>query len=161
LNFYKDKVDVRAFFVQYNKDLEIEALRSIPVVFPKVEPKGIFLLLLSYPTEKRIVSNNKFFIYCASSSDDIFKKITSIKKKDGLKGILPDQRFNELRIISDIPIVSSLPLLGRVKDELIKFGGTEIGFNKVNGDSCLIEFEENPTEKKWFWNMVFELRWGG
>ncbi|MCL2156032.1 MAG: DNA/RNA nuclease SfsA [Leptospirales bacterium] len=167
LNFYKDKVDVRAYSVQYNEDLEIESLKNIPVLFPKVEPKGIFLLLLSYPPEKKAAFNNKsknkFFIYCGSSNEDLFKKIASIKRKDGLRKILP-ARFNELKIISDIPIVSSLSLSGRIKDELIKYGGVEIdkigvGIDNINEDSFLIQYNDNPAEKKWFWDMVFGFRW--
>ncbi|MCL1865669.1 MAG: DNA/RNA nuclease SfsA [Spirochaetes bacterium] len=159
LNFYKDKIDIRAFAVRYNEDLEIESLKDIPVLFPKVEPKGIFLLLLSYSSDNK--SKDEFFIYCGASNDDIFKKIASIKKKDGIKKILPEQRFDGLKIISDIPIVSPLPLLNRVRDELVKYGECEIELDKINGDNCFIQYNENPTEKKWFWNMVFEFRYGG
>ena len=167
LKFYRDKINIRALSVQYDKNLKIQSLKEIPVVIPDVKPYGIFLLVMFNPEDT--VNNDGevleqgFYIYCGYHTENVFKAIASIRKKNGIRSILPDAQFSNLKIISDLPIVSSSITIDEVKNKLIDNGGLSIssdGQNDICTGSRLIYYKEDPVKLSWFWDIILELRFG-
>ncbi len=167
LKLYKDKIHIRALAVQYDKDLKIQSLKEIPVVIPDVKPEGIFLLMMFNPentvSDDGEVLEKGFYIYCGYHRENIFKAIASIRKNDGIKTILPDEQFSKLKIISDLPIVSSSVTNDAVTIKLIDIGGLNISLESINNNytgSRLIYYKEDPLKQSWFWDIILELRFG-
>jgi len=164
LKHYKNKIEIRALAVQYDDNLNIHSLNEIPVIIPEVEPEGIYLMIFfnSKDTVKcdGEVLEKGYYIYCGNSKENIFKTISSIKKKNGIRTILSDTKFSELKIITDLPIVTSSISIAEVQNELMKNGGTEIlsGENHNSPENRIIYYRKNPSEESWFWNMILELR---
>ena len=165
LKYYKNMIDIRAFTVQYDDELNIQSLKEIPVIIPEVIPYGIFFLILFNPAD--IINDDGeileqgYYIYCGNSAGNIFKSIASIKKKNGIRSILPDTRFSGMKIISDLPIVSTSITLDEINNKLENHGGSDILFEN-NNSSCnrLKYYRTNPAEQSWFWDIILELRFG-
>jgi sugar fermentation stimulation protein A len=169
LKYYKNSINIRALAVQYDENLEIQLLKEIPVIIPEVKPEGIFLLILFNPEDKVSISNDGevleqgFYIYCGNSGADIFKTIAAIKRKNGINSILQDGRFSEVKIISDLPIVTPTITTDEVKNMLLNHGGSEVPLNDDSGNDMknnLIYYKTNPAEQSWFWDLILELRFG-
>jgi len=167
LKYYKNKIKIRALAIQYDDNLQIHSLKEIPVIIPEVKPEGIFLLILFNPAD--IVNSDGevleqgFYIYCGSSAGNIFKTIAAIKRKNGISTILPDSQFSRIKIISDIPIVSSSITTDELKNKMIKHGGKTVSLYNQNNkilNNNLIYYKTNPAEEPWFWNTILEMRFG-
>jgi len=167
LKAYKNRIDIHALTVQYDDALIIESLKEIPVIIPEVKPEGIYILTL-YNASNTVDDDGEileqgFYLYCGSAKGNIFKTITSIKRKNGLRLILPEEKFSELKIISDLPVITEYYTTGEVNNRLITHGGESVAFKypeENTTDNHLIFFRNNPAEKSWFWKMVLELRFG-
>jgi hypothetical protein len=167
LKLYKDKITIRALAVQYDEYLKIQSLKEIPVIIPEVEPKGIFLLILFNP-EDTVSSDGEvleqgFYIYCGDHGEDVFKAITSIRKKNGIRSILSGKQFSRLKIISDLPIIGSSITTDEVEKKLIDNGGLSIPFYEHDNNStgkCIIYYKEDPVKQSWFWDLILGLRFG-
>jgi len=165
LKSYKDKINIRALSVQYNEDLKIQSLKEIPVVIPDVKPDGVFILVL-FNQEDTVnddgeVLEQGFYIYCGEHDINVFKAITSIRKKNGIRSILPDEQFSKLKIISDLPIVNSSVIIDEVKSRFIGSGGLSISLDGPNDNSTgnsLIYYKEDPLKQSWFWGIILRLR---
>ena len=72
--------------------------------------------------------------------DNIFKTISSIKKKNGIRIILSDSKFSELKIIADLPVVTFSITIDKVQSDLMQNGGPEVlsGENHESPESTLI-----------------------
>jgi sugar fermentation stimulation protein A len=167
LNFYKNKINIRALAVQYDADLKIQSLKEIPIVIPEVKPHGIFLLVMFNPedtvSDDREVLEQGFYIYCGYHMENVFKAINSIRKKNGIKSILPGKQFSKLKIISDLPIAGSPVTTDEVENRLIDNGGLNLPFDgqRINcAGNCFIYFKENPLKQSWFWDLILGLRFG-
>jgi sugar fermentation stimulation protein A len=166
LKFNKDKIAIRALTVQYDDNLIIHSLKEIPVIIPEVKPEGIYLLILFNPADTLSgdgeVLEQGYYIYCGNSEENIFKTISSIKKKNGVRTILSDTKFSGLKIVTDLPIVASSISINEVQKKLMQHGGTEIPSDESNNyvDNRLIYYKKNPAEESWFWNMILKLRFG-
>ncbi|PKL17445.1 MAG: DNA/RNA nuclease SfsA [Spirochaetae bacterium HGW-Spirochaetae-5] len=164
LTLYKDKINVRALTVQYDNDLKIQSLKEIPVIIPKIKPEGIFLLMMFNPEDT--VNNDGdvleqgFYIYCGDHEENVFKTINSIRKKNGIQSILPGKQFSKLKIISDLPIVTSSITTDEVDKKLIYNGGLSVSLDGQNNNirKCIIFFKENPVNQSWFWDLILGLR---
>jgi len=167
LNLYRDKIKIRALTVQYDEDLKIQSLKEIPVIIPDVEPKGIFLLILFNP-EETVNSDGEvleqgYYLYCGGSEENVFKAITAIKKRNGINSILPGKQFSNLKIVSDLPIVSSTTTIDDIETQLIQQNGLFILADEQNGSDNsgnLIYYKTNPAHESWFWDIVFDARFG-
>jgi sugar fermentation stimulation protein A len=167
LKLNKDKIKIRALTVQYDNDLKIQSLKEIPVIIPEVEPKGIFLLILFNPVDTVSsdgeVLEQGYYIYCNRSELNVFKSITSIKKKNGISSILPGKQFSNLKIISDLPVIATSTTIDDIEIRLIQRGGVFILADEQNGSntcSNLIYYKTNPAHESWFWDIVFDARFG-
>lgn len=164
LKYNKDKIEIRALAVQYDNNLNIHSLKEIPVIIPEVKSEGIYLLILFNPDDTvngdGEVLEQGYYIYCGNSEENIFKTISSVKKKNGIRTKLSDTKFSELKIITDLPVVTSSISIDEVQNELMKNGGTEFlsGENHNSPENRLIYYKKNPAEESWFWNMILELR---
>jgi len=167
LNLYKDKINIRALTVHYNEDLKIQSLSEIPVIIPDVKPEGIFLLILFNP-EGTVNDNGEileqgFYIYCGFDNVNVFKSIAVIKRKNGISSILAGNQFSKMKIISDLPIVSTSISIDDVKSKLLNHSGSIVPACKQNNcitDNQLIYYKTNPVHESWFWDIVFDARFG-
>ncbi len=167
LKLYRDKINIRALAVQYDEGLKIQSLKEIPVIIPDVEPKGIFLLILFNPEDTvngdGEVLEQGYYIYCGRSEENVFKAIASIKKKNGINSILPGKEFSNLKIVSDLPIVSSTTTIDDIETQFMQQNGLFILTDEQNGrGNCgnLIYYKTNPAHESWFWDIVFDARFG-
>ena len=167
LKLHKNKINIRALSVQYDKDLKIQSLKEIPVIIPDVKPGGIFLLVMFNPedtfNDDGEVLEQGFYIYCGDHGDNVFKAITSIRKKNGIRSILSGEQFSKLKLISDLPIVGSSITTDEVEKKLIDNGGLNISLDDQNNNSTakrIIYYKEDPVKQSWFWDLIFGLRFG-
>ncbi len=167
LKFYKDKINIRALTVQYDEDLKIQSLKEIPVIIPDVKPIGIFLLILFNPedivNDDGEVLEQGYYIYFGFDSVNVFKTIAAIKRKNGITLILPWTEFSKMKIVSDLPIVSSSITIDDIKSKIVKHGGSVVPDDKLNDfitDNQLIYYKTNPVYESWFWDVVFDARFG-
>lgn len=167
LKFYKDKIDILALTVQYDDNLKIQSLKEIPVIIPDVKPEGIYLLMLFNPedtvNEDGEVLEQGFYIYCGFDEVNIFKTIAAIKRKNGISLILHGIQFSKMKIVSDLPIVTSSITIDDVKNELVQHDGIIILVNDQNNNISgkhLIYYKTNPAGESWFWNIILKLRFG-
>lgn len=167
LKKYKNNIDIHAFTVQYDESLKIKSLKEIPVVIPDVNPIGIFLLILLNPedtvNEDGEVLEQGYYIYCGNSTGNIFKTISSLKTKNGINRIFPDQRFSKMKIISGLPVISSSVTADKLKLLLSGHRGSIIPYYDKNNtlpSKELVQFKNNPLEDSWFWDLILEVRFG-
>jgi len=164
LKKYKSRIDIHAFTVQYDHSLNIQSLKEIPVIIPDVKPEGLFLLVLLNP-EDTLNSEGELFeqgyyIYCGTSTVNIFRTIGSLKTKNGLNRIFPCMQFSKMKIVSDLPVINSSFTIDQVKTSLSGNGGSAVTFpgtDIISGNE-LVHFKNNPLEQSWFWNLMLEIR---
>lgn len=164
LKHYQEKIEIHALVVQYDDNLNIHSLKEIPVIIPEVKPEGIFLLIFFNPSDTvnsdGEVLEQGYYIYCGNSEENIFKKISSVKRKKGIRTILADTKFSALKIITDLPVVTSSISIDEIQNKLLQHGGTGIppDENNNSAENSLIYYRKNPAEESWFWDMILELR---
>ena len=166
LKKYRDKIEILAYKVCYDKNLKIQELVPVPVVIPEVKPRGIFILILCNKREfifsKKIIKHG-YYVYCGQSADNIFRTISVLKRKNGLRLILPEEFLTDMKIISDLPVITDVIPLKNVKEKLMAGGGSGLIVLKTNPDykdNIIIYFKNNPLEQSWFWDMILEYRFG-
>ncbi len=166
LKNYKDMIDIRALAVQYDNNLNIHSLKEIPVIIPEVKPEGIFLLILFNPEDTADsdgeVLEEGYYIYCGNTSEHIFKTISSLKKTNRIKTIFPYTKFSKLKIIADLPIVTSSISADDVRNKLLIHSVAEVLSEGIKNspDNSLMYYRKNPAEESWFWDTILELRFG-
>ncbi len=167
LKKYKNKIDIHAYTVQYDDKLKIQSLKEIPVLIPDIKPAGIFLLLLFNPedtvNDDGEILKHGFYIYCGDHEENVFETIAAIKRKNGINKILNGIQFSKMRIISDTPIVSTSITIDDLINKLIQNEGTTYTSDYMNtaiSGNKLLYFTANPLEKSWFWDVVFDARFG-
>lgn len=161
-----NKIDIHAYTVNYDKNLEITELKSIPVYIPDIRPEGIFILILhrtkdSYFSGIRI--RQGYYICCISDRVNVFKTIAQFKRKKGPFLIFPEEIRAGLKIISDIPVVSDVITIDDVKEKLIVSGCSDVTSMMIQtpGSACnAVYFHDNPMEQSWFWDMILDMRFG-
>ncbi|HPS87817.1 MAG TPA: DNA/RNA nuclease SfsA [Spirochaetota bacterium] len=167
LKYYQNIIDMHAFTVQYDDNLKINSLKEIPVIIPDVKPYGIFIIIL-FNAEDIIDDDGEileqgYYLFCEKSDENVFRIIKSVKSKNGLRTIIPDERFSKMKIMSDLPIINPSITIDEVKNKLLDHDGREVSFynqdNKVS-DNSLIYYKSKPSEKPWFWEMILQWRFG-
>lgn len=161
-----NRIDVHAFAVRYDENLKIESLTEIPVIIPDIKPAGMYLLILFNP-EDTIIENGEslkqgFYIYCGCTDKNVFNIIKTIKAKKSPEKSYSGKGYSKMKIISDIPLITSSITIDELKHLLIKNSGTPAVFNSenLNRYNNLIYSGTNPADESWFWNMVLGLRFG-
>lgn len=163
LKNFMNKVEILAYTVHYDENLKIKELKPVPVIIPEVSPRGIFLLVLHRSSDSGIPEEQGYYVCCCSGNENLFKTISVIKRKNGLRSILPDELYSDMKIISDIPVITDIITLKEINEKLTAAGGSDFtGIYKISGnvDNTLVYFKNNPLEQSWFWDMVLELRFG-
>ncbi len=154
-----EKVKIRALSIEYDETLRINALKDIPVIIPEVKPQGIFIILMYLHESIKInnaaddVLDKGYYLLCDDDKENIFKAVAKIRRvKTGI--------FLNMKIITDIPVVTTKLKVSDAKSMLINNGGIIIRINNLDNNQALLYFAENPAEKKWFWNEIMNLRFG-
>ncbi len=166
LKKYRENIEIMACTIQYDDDLKIRALLPVPVIIPEVSPRGIIFLVL-HSTGRLFFSgtaiNPGYYICLYKNDKNIFKTISSLKRKNGLGLILPEKISSSMKIISDIPVITDSLSTEYVKEKLTVCGGREISLPEnipAETGNAVLYFKDNPVDEKWFWNTILEMRFG-
>lgn len=157
----RDRISLMALSVEYDERLEITGVSEIPVLIPEVKKSGIFILLMK---KKETDCDSEgdtgsYLLLCGRDDTDVFRRVEQLRRRS--KFYPPDSgiALSEMKIISDIPVVSGEVTLPMMDQYFINGDGG--GVNIFSSEEWRIySFSENPAEKKWFWDAVLKLRFG-
>ncbi len=169
LKQYRDKIDIRAYGVKYSEDLDIIALKQIPVEIPEVRPDGIYSIVLHNRTSQNINVGSMgeiffekgYYIYTGSAKNSLFKRIAHHRNKSKKLHWHMDYIKHHMKIVTDTPIVtesvSECDLASSIKmlshGEIKNFGSTD-----CRCTSHLFYFRDNPVESAEFWEIILNFR---
>ena len=163
-----NKIKFLAYSVQYDNNLNITDLKNVNIILPEAKPAGTYLMILF--NEKtafiNIDKNNQlyfkkgYYIYIDHDDKNIFNKISA--HKSGRKNI--SHAFYELKknmkIISDIPILTEKNIGKELSDKMKNLGCEEIkSLTYMNGNSFFLLYSTaNPLHMEKFWDFVLKKR---
>ncbi len=164
LREFREMIDPRAYAVQYDSNLDIHSLKEIPVIIPDAAPSGVFIILVhntkDHETATGIFLKKGFYVYCGYDAENIFKSVSSFRRKFTSGAFMHGADMKYLKIIADVPIADSSVTTDFVM-RILKVHGASVRFTDSNS-ACIetVYFIENPAERSWFWNSVLEMRFG-
>jgi len=164
------KIKLLAYSIDYDDNLNISELNSIPIKIPDVSPVGSYLIILYNSNEKKIETGRLgflefrkgYYIYTGSGMNNVFKRIARHKKKGTKKHWHIDYIKEQMKIIADIPIVKDYNIECQLSEWLNNSDGKPIdnfGSSDCDCASHLFYFKNNPLESYKFWDFVYRKRW--
>ncbi len=169
LKEYADRIELKALLVKYDKKLRISSLQEIPVEIPKVEPRGIYSLVLrnNSPIDIRVSEcidlklPKGYFLYTASGEENLFKTIAKQRRVTKKARTPLDFIKQHMKIIADTPIVTDIIGEEELANSMSQIADREIeNFSEAPPGSHLFHFKENPIQSPHFWKRILDFRFG-
>lgn len=159
LKSWKERINIKALTIEYNDRLDITGLKEIPVLIPEVKPCGIFIILLEQNDTSINPNIKKYILLCGKDKNDVFKRIK--KLRSGIKFFPHDTGidYSGIRILADLPVITGKIQLAMLDSSFSnEFAGGKIIFHSE--EWRVYSFNINPAEQKWFWDEIFDMRFG-
>lgn len=143
------RINISAFRICYDDDLNIDSLTAIPVHIPDVSQRGFFFMVFSDDTDT-------FYTYISGHTDNVFDEVRKMKnsknalhKMCGITG--------SSRILKDFPVICDTDHRDLSARLFCKNSGHELAVTGLSGGR-FFRFTMNPLEQRWFHQYVLELR---
>lgn len=161
---YRERINPRAYTVQYDSNLKVQSLKEIPVVIPEVSTGGVYMIVIHNTSDQNdsgMFIRNGYYIFCGEDYQDIFRAVATFRKRFTTGKFFYELDHTLMKIIADVPIVDESVTTDFIRQILKVHRGADVTFTDIDGAGIdAVYFSKDPTGSPWFWNSVLEMRFG-
>jgi sugar fermentation stimulation protein A len=168
---HRDTVRIHAFSAVYNGNKEIVGANKVPIILPRVNDRGSYLIVLECPEDVEIEVGSLgpirfrsgFYVYSGSGMRNLFKRIERHRRGRKKRHWHIDYITGKMRIKADLPIVFKERLECRLAQFAAELGGEVISGFGASDCQCqghLFYYTDNPMIDDRLWDGINEFRFG-